>query len=160
MPLKGQSLPSKDGFHFYWGREVVTADPGKYRLCWCTEGQACVLPQQYLSYSGIMQIKFPTYSPLRFFCGLARPCNISGIRGEGLGNDDRVMLLTKCGAGTAEEATFLEGAFSMATFDEGGTFLLPASVQAVSYQALWTLVVRSLMLCIDALSGKPVKSKP
>ena len=54
-------------------------------------------------YSGIMQIKFPTYSPLRFFCGLARPCNISGIRGEGLSNDDRVMLLTKCGAGTAEE---------------------------------------------------------
>lgn len=137
MPLKGQSLPSKDGFHFYWGREVVTADPGKYRLCWCTEGQACVLPQQYLSYSGIMQIKFPTYSPLRFFCGLARPCNISGIRGEGLSNDDRVMLLTKCGAGTAEEATFLEGAFSMATFDEGGTFLLPASVQAVSYQVCW-----------------------
>ena len=60
----------------------------------------------YISgYSGIMQIKFPTYSPLRFFCGLSRPCNISGIRGEGLSNDDRVMLLTKCGAGTAEELT-------------------------------------------------------
>lgn len=37
-----------------------------------------------------MQIKFPTYSPERFFCGLARPCNITGIEGEGLGNNDRV----------------------------------------------------------------------
>ena len=137
MPLKGQSLPSRDGFHFYWGKDVVTADPGKYRLCWCTEGQACVLPSDYLSYSGIMQIKFPTYSPLRFFCGLARPCNISDIRGEGLSNDDRVMLLTKCGDGTAEEITFLEGAFSIRTYHEGTRFLLPASTQAVSYQVCW-----------------------
>ena len=30
-------------------KEVVTAEPGKYRLCWCTEGQACVVPQHYLS---------------------------------------------------------------------------------------------------------------
>ena len=37
--------------------------------------------------------------------------------------------------GFPQEATFLEGAFSVATFHEGGTFLLPASVQAVSYQA-------------------------
>ena len=60
-----------------------------------------------------MQIKFPTYSPLRFFCGLARPCNISGIRGEGLSNEDRVMLLTNCGGGileeTAKDGPFLGG---------------------------------------------------
>ena len=124
------------------------------------------LIKQISGYSGIMQIKFPTYSPLRFFCGLARPCNISDIRGEGLSNDDRVMLLTKCGDGTAEdwhfsriwlkldvdtsfqaipmwsnchgfqEITFLEGAFSIRTYHEGTRFLLPASTQAVSYQAL------------------------
>ncbi|CAK9025410.1 Ultraviolet-B receptor UVR8 [Durusdinium trenchii] len=137
FPLKGQSLPSRDGRHFEWSSEPITTDPGKYRLCWCTEGQDCVLPSQYLSYAGIMQIKFPTYSPLRFFCGLARPCNISGIRGEGLSNEDRVMLLTNCGGGILEETTFLEGAFSIRAYDSGGTFLLPPSVQSVSYQVCW-----------------------
>lgn len=35
-----------------------------------------------------------------------------------------------------QEITFLEGAFSIRTYHEGTRFLLPASTQAVSYQAL------------------------
>eukprot|EP00913_Durusdinium_trenchii_P010848 g10177.t1 len=35
------------------------------------------------------------------------------------------------------ETTFLEGAFSIRAYDSGGTFLLPPSVQSVSYQVCW-----------------------
>ncbi|CAJ1436960.1 unnamed protein product [Effrenium voratum] len=117
--------------------ERVISNPGRYRLCWCSDGSDCTLPSQYLSYAGILQIKWPTYSPERFFCELGQLCNISGIEGEGLGNNDKVMLLTKCGEGIPESATFLEGAMSVATFHDGTTFLLPASAQSVSYQVCW-----------------------
>ncbi|CAJ1363703.1 unnamed protein product, partial [Effrenium voratum] len=137
MPRNGQSLPSADGHHFQWGSERVISNPGRYRLCWCSDGSDCTLPSQYLSYAGILQIKWPTYSPERFFCELGQLCNISGIEGEGLGNNDKVMLLTKCGEGIPESATFLEGAMSVATFHDGTTFLLPASAQSVSYQVCW-----------------------
>lgn len=70
-------------------QERVISNPGRYRLCWCSDGSDCTLPSQYLSYAGILQIKWPTYSPERFFCELGQLCNISGIEGEGLGNNDK-----------------------------------------------------------------------
>ena len=41
---------------------------------------------------------------------------------------------------TAQE-TFLEGAFSIATYNEGSTYLLPSSTQSASYQAKTSLQV-------------------
>ena len=40
----------------------------------------------------------------------------------------QVMLLTKCGEGIPESATFLEGAMSVATFHDGTTFRGPKGV--------------------------------
>jgi len=137
MPRYGQSIPSADGSHFAWGQERVTASPGVYRLCWCSEGQNCILPTHFMAYAGILQVKWPTFSPDLFFCELGRLCNISGVQGEGLSNNDKVMLLTKCGQGLEEATTFMEGSMSIATYEDGGKFLLPASVQSGTYLVCW-----------------------
>ena len=84
-----------------------------------------------------LQVKWPTFSPDLFFCELGRLCNISGVQGEGLSNNDKVMLLTKCGQGLEEATTFMEGSMSIATYEDGGKFLLPASVQSGTYLVCW-----------------------
>ena len=34
----------------------MTASPGVYRLCWCSEGQNCILPTHFMAYAGILQV--------------------------------------------------------------------------------------------------------
>ena len=49
----------------------------------------------------------------------------------------KVMVLTKCGEGFEEAATFMEGSMSIATYEDGSKFLLPASVQSGTYRVCW-----------------------
>ena len=137
MPRKGQSLPSVEGTTYTWGPERVMANPQKYYLCWCSTITACDNYESFQSYAGLLQVKAPTYSPLRFFCPLASVCNITGIVGEGLSNQDTVMVLTSCGDAVTDAENFRMGSVSLATYDNGGSFTLPPGQRAGIYQVCW-----------------------
>eukprot|EP00931_Biecheleriopsis_adriatica_P114653 TRINITY_DN90573_c0_g1_i1.p1 TRINITY_DN90573_c0_g1~~TRINITY_DN90573_c0_g1_i1.p1 ORF type:complete len:1913 (-),score=285.46 TRINITY_DN90573_c0_g1_i1:313-5601(-) len=136
MPNGGESLPSPDGFNYRWGDDPIQANPGRYRICWCAT-VLCRNYRDFLSYGGLLQVKAPTESPLLFFCELGRPCNISGIFGEGLNAGDKVMALAECGSGAADEFGFTAGAMSVATYEGGSIYELPSTQQAGVYQVCW-----------------------
>lgn len=137
FPRQGQSLPSVEGTTYSWGSERVMAHPRRYYLCWCSVISNCEGYQSFESYAGVLQVKAPTASPTRFFCPLASVCNITGISGEGLNNRDTVMILVKCGEAVTDAENFRDGSVSLATFDDGGTFMLPAAQRAGLYQVCW-----------------------
>lgn len=148
MPRKGQSLPSVDGRHYTWGPERVLSNPGRYALCWCAAITSCDGYQDFESYAAVLQVKAPTASPITFFCPLKQICNISGISGEGLNDGDRVMVLTKCGDAVFDLETFPSGAGSLATFDHGGSFTIPAGERAGKYQICWCAAEQ---LCLNSV---------
>lgn len=148
MPRKGQSLPSVDGRHYTWGAERVLSNPGRYALCWCAAITSCDGYQDFESYAAVLQVKAPTASPISFFCPLGQICNITGIQGEGLNDGDRVMVLTKCGDAVVDLETFPSGAGSLATFDTGGSFTIPAGERAGKYQICWCAAEQ---LCLNSV---------
>ena len=137
IPQEGQSLPSVEGTTYTWGSGRVIANPGKYYLCWCSSISNCDDFSSFESYAGLLQVKSPTASPLRFFCPLSSVCNITGITGEGLTNQDTVMILVKCGDAVSDTENFRQGSVSFATFDNGGSFMLPPGQRAGIYQVCW-----------------------
>eukprot|EP00931_Biecheleriopsis_adriatica_P035738 TRINITY_DN20592_c0_g1_i2.p1 TRINITY_DN20592_c0_g1~~TRINITY_DN20592_c0_g1_i2.p1 ORF type:complete len:1891 (-),score=352.02 TRINITY_DN20592_c0_g1_i2:78-5615(-) len=137
IPQRGQSLNSQDGVIYSWGGDPIMVTPGMYKLCWCSDIFSCNTFADFQSYSGIMQVKAPIDSPLEWFCPLGAPCNISGISGEGLTNNDKIMAMINCGAGSSPDEGFDEGGLSLATFGGGTTYTLPRSRMAGVYQICW-----------------------
>ena len=148
MPRKGQSLPSVDGSHYAWGPDRVLSNPGRYSLCWCAAVTSCDAYQDFESYAAVLQVKAPLVSPLTFFCPLSQICNLTGISGEGLNNGDQVMVLTKCGEAVTDPETFPNGAGSLATFDDGGSFTIPAGERAGTFQICWCAAEQ---LCLNSV---------
>ncbi|CAJ1459137.1 unnamed protein product [Effrenium voratum] len=148
MPRSGQSFPSLDGRAYSWGGDRVMAHPGRYNLCWCPEVSDCDRYENFISYAGILRVKAPEETPSLFVCPLAKTCNITGIAGQGLNNDDQVMVLTKCGEAVVDAETFEQGSVSLATFDEGGSFTLPPGSRAGTFQVCWC---PGEQLCLNAV---------
>lgn len=136
-PNGGQSIKSPDGTTFRWGDDPIMSVPGVYKLCWCSSISHCYSHEDFLSYGGIIQVKAPVKSPLRFFCHVQTPCNITGITGVGLGDMDSIMVLTVCGRGSQSDSGFANGGRSLATYDQGTRFVIPAASREGVYQLCW-----------------------
>jgi len=135
-PRKGISLPSPDGHLFQWGMDAITTTPGKYRLCWCSNVGFCNFAEDFLSFAGFLQVKAPLSPSNTYFCPLNRPCNITGIYGEGLHSGDKVMVMAACGAGTAP-AVFANDGMSSFTSEDGSRFVLPPSTTGGRWRICW-----------------------
>eukprot|EP00927_Polykrikos_kofoidii_P048108 TRINITY_DN42335_c0_g1_i1.p1 TRINITY_DN42335_c0_g1~~TRINITY_DN42335_c0_g1_i1.p1 ORF type:complete len:285 (-),score=29.71 TRINITY_DN42335_c0_g1_i1:9-785(-) len=100
----GQTLPAvDDGAALRWAAPI-TLDGGEYRMCWCSAAIACLSNgvSAFATSAGTMTITGPA-SGLELNCHGGRLCQITGINGVYLRNDDSVMILDGCGVGAGVE---------------------------------------------------------
>eukprot|EP00929_Paragymnodinium_shiwhaense_P079414 TRINITY_DN41336_c0_g4_i1.p1 TRINITY_DN41336_c0_g4~~TRINITY_DN41336_c0_g4_i1.p1 ORF type:complete len:2108 (+),score=495.04 TRINITY_DN41336_c0_g4_i1:189-6512(+) len=118
IPRNGYSTPSQDGKYFSWQNDLITAVPGKYRICYCPNTGYCLNPEDYGAFAGILSVKGPLMEEAFWFCGQGQVCNITGIVGEGLHAGDKVKTMTVCGTEKAPDGFDNEGD-SLATYNLG-----------------------------------------
>ncbi|CAE7774243.1 unnamed protein product [Symbiodinium necroappetens] len=82
---------------FRWGESLLSAPGGEYRMCWCAGHQldnsprACELPGDFAVDVGSLAISGPAGGQA-WSCDTSRPCSISGLRGAGLTENDRLLI--------------------------------------------------------------------
>ena len=107
------------GSSFSTGSEYSTAAGGFYRLCWCSSGFDCQLPQHFQVDAGLLSIIGPAPQYQDRTCISGQPCYASDLTGLDLGNDDRIMVLETCGSFSAPLRFTGGGVSDLAT--ENGT---------------------------------------
>ena len=107
------------GSSFATGSEYSTAAGGFYRLCWCSSGFDCQLPQHFQVDAGLLSIIGPAPQYQDRTCISGQPCYASDLTGLDLGNDDRIMVLETCGSFSAPLRFTGGGVSDLAT--ENGT---------------------------------------
>lgn len=92
------SLAAGDGTEFLMPFDPVTAEPGIYGMCWCrpsVSARGCTNTDDYAHELGKLTIAQPTLNQLRR-CVRGRPCRVLDLEGFGLGDGDRVHVLSFC----------------------------------------------------------------
>ena len=86
------------GTSAYWS-EVVHAQGGQYRLCWCSG--SCNSAEEFRADLGSLSVIGP--APLQYArtCISGRQCVFEGLAGEGLSVGDSIQLLSTCGTHSA-----------------------------------------------------------
>ena len=86
------------GTSAYWN-EVVHAQGGQYRLCWCSS--SCNSVEEFSADLGSLSLIGP--APLQYArtCISGRQCVFEGLAGEGLSVGDSIQLLNTCGTNSA-----------------------------------------------------------
>lgn len=135
-PNRGFSQPSPDGHFFKFSSDGMTSPPGMYLLCWCAVLGNCYTEADYGSFVGTLRLKGPLSPPQDFVCYMRASCNVTGIYGEGLTNEDSLMILTVCGYGAAPSG-WTGGAFSTQTLDGGAIYTLPPATVSGNWRACW-----------------------
>uniref|UniRef100_A0A7S4SY96 Uncharacterized protein n=1 Tax=Alexandrium monilatum TaxID=311494 RepID=A0A7S4SY96_9DINO len=133
-PNEGITLPSLDATTYSWGSDRITAQPGKYRLCWCTTVGFCTRPEHFEAFAAVLQVKGLLKS-MYVYCTLGLPCEINGIQGEGLQNGDEVRVLTVCGSGKTPDG--FEDNGKAVAYDQGTRLVIPLTRKVGRYSLCW-----------------------
>jgi hypothetical protein len=75
----------------------LTAAGGRYKLCWCSRGFACSLPEHFPVVVGDLTLVGPRPVDQRRTCVAGKTCEIHSFTGVGLTGTDSVMILDTCG---------------------------------------------------------------
>lgn len=87
--------------------DVVQAEGGQYRLCWCRG--TCNSVESFIADLGRVSLLGP--APLQYAatCISGRPCTFRGVVGEGLRVNDSIQLLSTCGTTSVPNGVPLAG---------------------------------------------------
>ena len=85
------------GARVSWGAlTAITAQGGRYQLCWCARGGACLDPMEDFRLSiGSLSIAGPHLNEAT--CSSGQTCTIEAFRGQDLVATDLLMILDTCG---------------------------------------------------------------
>ncbi|CAJ1443646.1 unnamed protein product [Effrenium voratum] len=82
----------------------LDASDAGYFLCWCASerglANACNTPQSFDVNAGRLRVTGPNTNQ-ESACSVGQACSITGIRGVGMKDGDRLMVLSDCGKGAA-----------------------------------------------------------
>ena len=96
FPNMGISGPStNNGTTFVWD-DYVTAGGGIYWMCWCSNMYSCDRADLFNVESGLLTLPGPYLGQERT-CRSGTECGFSTLRGLGLADGDRIMIMNQCG---------------------------------------------------------------
>ena len=97
------------GTSITWGSLRFTAHGGTYQMCWCAGVYPCSEYEEFRFQVSPLWLIGP--SPLRQdrTCVSGHTCYIDGILGEGLTNEDKLLVLDTCGQAKISVYTPLRG---------------------------------------------------
>ena len=133
-----------------WGPLAVTAAGGQYRLCWCADlavdlgnrsqnaSGGCFGLSDFALDLGSLTILGPAPLSQHRTCISGRRCELDGITGQGLTNDDTLLVLETCGEPSAVVPGWGLGGASVETQNSGA---------AASWQAVVTAAGGQYRLC-------------
>ena len=103
-----------------FGDAFFTASGGEYRLCWCSGNFGCNLPGDFRVQMGLLKVM--GMGPLNQdrTCISGQTCLVHGLRGEGLSESSRIMVLNSCGTSGLAANLVLNG-MAEAVADQGTT---------------------------------------
>ncbi|CAE8585944.1 unnamed protein product, partial [Polarella glacialis] len=86
---------TESGSQFAWG-SYVTAGGGIYWMCWCSNMVGCDRADHFTVETGLLAFPGP-YLGIERTCRSGMECGLSNVKGVGLQNGDKVMVMNQCG---------------------------------------------------------------
>lgn len=132
-----------------WGTELVTAQGGDYRLCWCSGQHLNGTPRgcsdilDFIVDAGTLSVSGPAGGQY-WSCAASRPCKVQGVMGFGFTALDRVLVKTgDCTGGvpvvglhwaSVVNGTLVNAEGNVASFDWGAAVV---GAQGGHYAICW-----------------------
>jgi hypothetical protein len=98
------SILTSTGSSLSWGTTWITAPGGRYRLCWCAEGQICSTAEDFRVDTGMLTLIGPSPLSESRTCVAGQTCALDNIQGQHLEDTDQFLILLTCG-GIGEKTT-------------------------------------------------------
>jgi hypothetical protein len=111
-PQTGALMTASSGAATTWGSDVVTAQGGIYRLCWCAAGFACDRPEHAVVDIGRLLLLGPSPLKQHQTCISGVTCMFESITGVGLAASSQLAVLETCGVGTRINASNTSAPFA------------------------------------------------